>query len=126
MPRGNQSLTVLIRHGASRNTHAPMYPGCTRDSAELYPEPMAIKRKTTDRQDAALEAVIILTDRLGRAPSAAEVGKQIGVTKAAARRLMLENTQNGLMTAPTMVVQGEWKATAAGKRRVQKNLTQDA
>lgn len=70
----------------------------------------------TEKQRAALEAIQLLTARLGRVPSPPEVGAQLGVKRTAARSLMLHLHRHGLIRQPVVTYAGDWGLTAAGKK----------
>ena len=77
-----------------------------------------MKKKPTETQLNCIAAVGGLTQRLRRSPSTAEVAEELGINRSSARRLMLACKDGGWMTAPRMVVRGEWALTEAGKEQV--------
>ena len=52
----------------------------------------------TDRQTEWLEAVILLTERLGRAPDNRDVAEHMGVTRWGARRQLMALEAKGLVS----------------------------
>jgi predicted ArsR family transcriptional regulator len=56
-----------------------------------------------------------LTDQLGRAPSAAEIGDHLGITRLGARSQLQALEAKGLLKdIPKTVSSGQWALTEAG------------
>lgn len=72
----------------------------------------------TPRQREVLSAIQRLTQRLGRAPSIAELGAECGfaTTPYAIRNVLVKLERDGLATVPHLVAEGELALTAAGRR----------
>jgi len=84
---------------------------------------MKKRRPLTPGQRRALEAVALLTERLGRSPSEREVGNQLGIGKAGARYQLLECHRRGYMSAPRQTVVGGWAVNRAGQLELDKGDT---
>lgn len=74
------------------------------------------KAKLSPERRACLEAMEILTGRLGRAPTPSEVGKQLGITRTPAREMMVALHAEGLCNQPRVIHEGDWSLTRAGKK----------
>ena len=71
----------------------------------------------TDRQTEWLEAVVLLTDKLGRAPDNRDVAEHMGVTRWGARRQLMALEAKGLVSdVPKTVSSGQWALTDAARR----------
>lgn len=71
----------------------------------------------TDRQTEWLEAVVLLTERLGRAPDNRDVAKHMGVTRWGARRQLMALEAKGLLSdVPKVVSSGQWALTDAARK----------
>lgn len=77
-----------------------------------------MNKKPTETQLNCIAAVSSIVRQLMRSPSTAEVAEYLGINRSSARRLMLACRDGGWMTAPRMVVLGEWALTEAGKREI--------
>ena len=77
-----------------------------------------MKKKPTETQRACLRAIAEHAACYGQWPSTSQVAEALGINRSSARRLMLACKDGGWMTAPRMVVRGEWALTEAGKEEV--------
>jgi predicted ArsR family transcriptional regulator len=70
----------------------------------------------TPRQRAFLEAVLALTEELGRPPSASEVADRLGITRVGARPQLRALAAKGLLSdVPVTVSSGKWALTEAAR-----------
>lgn len=65
---------------------------------------------------ACIEAMNILSGRLGRAPTPNEVAKHLGITRTPAREMMIALHAEGLCNQPRVIYEGDWSLTRAGKK----------
>jgi SOS-response transcriptional repressor LexA len=74
--------------------------------------PKAPPRPITPRQSAILDAVRALTRETGQAPSAADVGARLGISKQSALRQLRAIEVKGLVSdLPKLVSSGQWQVT---------------
>ena len=82
----------------------------------MPPAKKAPARPATPRQRDFLATVHALTGELGRAPSAAEIGARLGITRLGARRQLQNLASKGLLRdVPKVVSSGQWALTPAGE-----------
>lgn len=87
--------------------------------AGLIPAP----REATRCLD-ALAAAALLTDRLGHAPSATQIGAELGVSRQMAMKLCRELEARGLMVDPPVVIRaGKWTLTPEGASLLQNGIS---
>jgi DNA-binding FadR family transcriptional regulator len=86
---------------------------------------MRTKPELSEELQATIEAVWILRDRLGRAPSEREIAEQLGMSKTATRARLQRCAEQGLMTVPRRTVRGEYALLPSAEKRVKgaKRLT---
>lgn len=75
------------------------------------------QKPATDRQEEFLEAVALLTERLGHAPSNNEVGEHMGVSRWWARKALMALASKGLVAdVPKTVSSGQWALTETARK----------
>lgn len=90
-------------------------PAPKRKRAKRSPFVAAPVKRLTDNQKRMVKVVARLTRELGRAPSAADVGTAVGMTRLGARRLLKALEAHGLLSdVPVVVSSGQWALTDAG------------
>lgn len=77
-----------------------------------------MRARPTAEQRQCMVVVARLWAELGHAPSATDVGRELGITRVSARSLMLRCKAKGWMRSPERVDVGEWALTASGKREI--------
>ncbi len=70
-------------------------------------------KPATDRQSEFLAAIARLTERLGRAPTAADIGRELGITRKGARPQLNALRDKGLVRDVPIVIRGGWALTDA-------------
>ncbi len=79
--------------------------------------PMQRQRALTDRQDAYLEAIERLTAELGSAPTAADVARQLGVSRKGVAKPLRALLRKGYLTDVPVVIRAGWALTEKAAER---------
>lgn len=79
--------------------------------------PYAPTKAASEYDRDLIRAVETLTARLGEAPTATQVGAELGITRLGARKRLLRAQRLGwLEDVPKVISSGQWAVTKAGER----------
>ena len=84
-------------------------------AARRKPRPPS-SRAPTDRQKAFLAAVRRLLETTGKAPTAADVARELGITRKGARPQLQALEDKGYLEGVEITIRAGWRLTDAGEQ----------
>jgi len=84
-------------------------------SAARRKPPAPSRRAATDRQRAFLDAIRRLSEQGQTAPTAADIARELGITRKGARPQLQALEQKGLIEGVEVTIRQGWRLTDAGE-----------